>query len=84
MIKITLKLYASLSDYLPTGTIRHSVEVEIAENESPHQVLDRFNVPRRLVHLVLLNGVYLEMGKRDEARFIEGDTLAIWPPVAGG
>ncbi len=35
-------------------------------------------------HLVLLNGVYLTPEQREQATFKEGDTLAVWPPVAGG
>ncbi len=84
MIKITFKLYASLSDYLPAGTKRHSVEIEVDRNETPNQILDRFSIPRNLAHLVLLNGVYLETKQRDQAQFAQDDILAVWPPVAGG
>lgn len=83
-MKITFKLYASLSDYLPVGTQRHSVEIEVDRYETPNQILDRFSIPRHLAHLVLLNGVYLETQQRNQAQFAAGDILAVWPPVAGG
>lgn len=83
-IEIKLKLYASLTEYLPKVMNRHSLEVQISLDDTPHQVLARFNVPRKMVHLVLLNGVYLESAERDRAVFQNGDVLAIWPPVAGG
>lgn len=83
-IEIKLKLYASLADYLPQVEQRHSVEIQISFDDTPHQVLERFNLPREMVHLVLLNGVYLEPAERDRAVFHNGDVLAIWPPVAGG
>jgi molybdopterin converting factor small subunit len=35
-------------------------------------------------HLVLLNGVYLSLTEREKALFKDGDTLSVWPPVAGG
>jgi molybdopterin converting factor small subunit len=41
-------------------------------------------VPRKLSHLVLVNGVYAHPDERDTAILKDGDTLAIWPPVAGG
>jgi molybdopterin converting factor small subunit len=36
------------------------------------------------VHLVLVNGVYIAPDQRDTRVLQEGETLAIWPPVAGG
>jgi molybdopterin converting factor small subunit len=49
-----------------------------------NSVLDRFQVPHRLCHLVLINGVYAEPEDRGSAILKDGDSLAIWPPVAGG
>ena len=83
-MKITLKLYAMLSDYLPSGAQDHAAEIDVAEDISPHQLIDRLKIPREMAHLVLLNGVYLEPETRDHPTFKEGDTLAIWPPIAGG
>jgi len=83
-MKIAVKLYASLADHLPDTAVDHRVEIDVAENATPHQVLDRFRVPRAQAHLCLLNGVYLEPSQRDQPLFEEGDTLAVWPPVAGG
>ena len=36
------------------------------------------------VHLVLVNGVYIYPEKRATHTLVEGDVLAIWPPIAGG
>lgn len=83
-MKITLKLYAMLGDYLPEGSDKHAAVVEIPEDATAHQIIDRFQVPRQLAHLVLVNGVYLEPDERDRPVFKDGDTLAIWPPIAGG
>ena len=83
-MKIKLKLYAILSDYLPPGADQHEVELEIAANATPYEVIDQIKVPREMAHLVLLNGVYLYPEERDKPAFKEGDALAIWPPVAGG
>ncbi len=83
-IHISLKLYASLSEYLPANADGNIVRVEIDDSATPYQVLDRFRVPRQEAHLVLLNGVYVKPEARDQPAFRDGDTLAIWPPVAGG
>ena len=83
-MKITLKLYATLGDLLPEHAHQNMVEVEVAENATPNQVIDQFNVPRELAHLVLLNGHYVEPGQRDQSILQSKDALAIWPPIAGG
>jgi molybdopterin converting factor small subunit len=36
------------------------------------------------VHLVLVNGKYIEPSQRASYALKEGDVLAIWPPIAGG
>ena len=38
----------------------------------------------KLVHLVLVNGVYVQPEERASRVLKDGDVLAIWPPIAGG
>jgi len=83
-MRVTLKLYANLSEYLPAQARDHATQIEVAPETTPHQLIDRHKVPRKLAHLVVLNGVYLYPSERDRPVLKEGDTLAIWPPVAGG
>lgn len=83
-MKITLKLFATLSDYLPPERKDNALVLEVAEQTTIDNLIDRFNLPRNLVHLVLVNGVYVAPGDRTTHTFVEGDVLAIWPPVAGG
>jgi len=83
-MRITLKLFATLGQYLPSGARANAVEVEVPDGATAHEVLDRFAVPRDSVHLVLLNGTYLDARARDERPIAEQDALAVWPPVAGG
>jgi sulfur-carrier protein len=83
-MQITLKLYATLMGYLPEGADKHAIKVEVPEQASAYTVIDQFKVPREMAHLVLLNGIYLHPGEREQPKFKDGDTLAIWPPVAGG
>ena len=83
-MRITFKLYATLGEYLPEGAFENAVAIEAPEGMTPNAIIDRYHVPRKLVHLVLINGVYCDKGDRDRAVLHEGDTLAIWPPVAGG
>ena len=47
-------------------------------------VFAKFNLPRQYCSIVLVNGVYVEPSERGSLALGENDTLAIWPPVAGG
>ena len=84
-MKITFKLYASLTQYLPEPARRDNrVEVDISPQASIAQVIEPYGLPERLVHLVLVNGVYVPPDERLSRTLSEGDVLAIWPPIAGG
>jgi molybdopterin converting factor small subunit len=84
LMKITFKLYATLSDFLPEGQRHNAVELDIDPATTIGDLIERFRLPKKLVHLVLVNGVYVAPEQRLERTLAAGDALAIWPPVAGG
>jgi len=83
-VKFTLKLFATLADYLPAGS--RSNEAVLAYDIAPTvgEVIEALNLPPKLVHLVLINGAFVTPEARATQRLAEGDALAIWPPIAGG
>lgn len=83
-MKITFKLFATLTDYLPATRKYNAIDLEITPETTIADLVARFQVPPALVHLVLINGVYILPQARATRTFVEGDVLAIWPPVAGG
>ena len=83
-VKVTLKLYATLGEYLPPGARQNAVEIEAADGTSPLDLLARFGVPPESAHLVLVNGVFVAPERRHDTLLKAGDVLAVWPPVAGG
>lgn len=84
-MKITFKLFATLTDYLPAEARRGNlVTLDIDPGAPISQIIEPFGLPPRLVHLVLVNGTYIEPEKRMSTTLSEGDVLAIWPPIAGG
>lgn len=83
-MRITLKLYATLGQYLPDDAEKNVVRTELPDDASVTSVVERFRLPPELVHLVLVNGVFVAPEQRAETRLKDGDVLAIWPPVAGG
>ena len=82
-MKVTFKLFATLMKHLPPVADRHELPPEVDDTTSAYDLIDRYNVPRELAHLVLVNGVYLQPEER-ELPLKENDVLAVFPPVAGG
>ncbi len=84
-MQITFKLYASLGDYLPADVrSANQMPLVVAEGATIAQVIAPFSLPMKLVHLVLVNGVFVPPEQRGSKALVEGDVLAIWPPIAGG
>ena len=82
---ITLKLFASLTDYLPPeARYTNILQLEVAPEATISQIIEPFGLPPKMVHLVLINGRYIKPDKRLTQTLVEGDVLAIWPPIAGG
>ncbi|MEQ8321059.1 MAG: MoaD/ThiS family protein [Rhodospirillales bacterium] len=83
-MKIRIKLYASLAEYLPADAVKNEADMEINDGSTPTQVILRLGLPEKMCHMVLINGVYIAPEERSEKSLEAGDHLAIWPPVAGG
>jgi molybdopterin converting factor small subunit len=85
LMHITFKLFASLTDYLPPeARYTNILQLEVAPEATISQIIEPFGLPPKMVHLVLINGRYIEPDKRLSQTLVEGDVLAIWPPIAGG
>lgn len=82
-MKVTLKLFAQLMEYLPPEANKHEYVMEFDHQATAHEIIDLVGVPRIHCHLVLQDGVYLQPEERDQP-LNDGAALAIWPPVAGG
>jgi sulfur carrier protein ThiS len=84
-MQITFKLYASLTDHLPPEHRRdNQMPLEVPADAPIAKIIEPFGLPPKLVHLVLVNGVFVPPEERATRTLAEGDVLAIWPPIAGG
>jgi molybdopterin converting factor small subunit len=83
-MKVVLKLYASLSDYLPAEARQNQVQLDVEDGATVGTLIERYRLPPKLTHLVLVNGVFVEPAARGATALREGDQLAVWPPIAGG
>ena len=84
-MRITFKLYASLTEYLPPeARSSNAVALDLPEGSTIAQAVEPYGLPMKLVHLVLVNGSFVPPEQRATRALVEGDVLAIWPPIAGG
>jgi len=83
-MKIRLKLFAALRDYLPAGATSNEMELKVADGISVQALIDLEPVPARRVHLLLVNGYHVAPSAFGTTTLSDGDVVAIWPPVAGG
>jgi sulfur-carrier protein len=79
-MKIELRLYASLSRYLPETRERNVCMLEIGPGTTIHQLLVHLHIPPEAPKVIFLNGIHA-IG--DEV-LKEGDRVGAFPPVAGG
>jgi len=84
-MRVTLKLFANLSSYLPAEARRSSrIDLEVAPGATIRDLVDQAGVPPERCALVLVNGEFITERDRDGWVLRPDDTLAIWPPVGGG
>ncbi len=83
--RITFKFFATLQDYLPAEAKKtNALTLDLDDGTTVAQLVERFALPLKLVHLVLIDGTFVPPAERASRVLSDGETLAIWPPVAGG
>ena len=82
-MKVTVKFFSSLLEYLPVGSRNNSVELNEAVALSPIEIIDRFNIPHDEVRTMMKNGTFLPEQDRNTP-LDEGDVLTVWPAIQGG
>ena len=84
-MKITLKLFASLSIRLPAeARSSHCLQLDLDPGTTVLDVIHLMGLQSGECAIVLVDGVWVATGDRAAKVLEEGQALAIWQPVAGG
>jgi molybdopterin synthase sulfur carrier subunit len=80
MIKIEVRLYATLLAYCPALKAGEPLVLELGTGTTVAQLLENLAIPANNVQLVFVNG------RMQGQSYIlaEGDRVAFFPPVGGG
>ena len=82
---IGLKLFASLAVHLPAeARASHRIDLDVGPGTTVLDVIRGHGIPEALCAIVLVDGHWVARPDRATRTMLEGQVLAIWPPVAGG
>jgi len=79
-MKVKVQLYAILAKYLPSNAENKTAILELAEGTTVKGILEELKIPEAMPKILLVNGRNTELDKV----VVEGDTISIFPPIAGG
>ena len=80
-MEVEVKLYASLQDYMPEkaeGSNAFSVKLETGKKLG--DLIEEIGIPESEVKMVFVNN----KKRQEEYEIQDGDSIAIFPPIAGG
>lgn len=79
-MKVEVKLFATLAIYLPAEEEGSSAVIEVADGGTVGQAIRRLGIPDETPRITLINGLDAD----PEQPLQDGDTLSVFPPLAGG
>jgi molybdopterin converting factor small subunit len=84
-MRIYVRLFANLRDRFPNED-RGRGEIELDDGTSLADLIERLEIPDPLAQMVLIDGIQQPRGRAERAKRIleDGQTVSIFPPVAGG
>ncbi len=82
-MKVVLRLYATLRDYLPDGHDT-AVTLDLPNNATVPDALAVLGVPLAKAHIVMIGGRHVLKPDVATRLLKEGDELAVFPAIGGG
>jgi sulfur carrier protein ThiS len=82
-MKIVLRLYATLRDYLPDGHDT-AVTLELPAGATIPDALAVLGVPLPLAHIIMIQNRRVLPADVATRQLVDGDELAVFPAIGGG
>ena len=79
-MQVAVQLHATLTAFLPSGSRDGVARIDLPEQTTIAELIDRLAIPADLSRVVLVNGHDVE----DDVSLHAGDVVDVFPPLAGG
>ena len=79
-MRVEVRLFATLSRYLPDSSQTDSAVLEVPEGSIVADVVSALGIPAALSRITLVNDAEAD----DGLRLFPGDVVTLFPPLAGG
>ena len=83
-MKIRLRLFATLQEYLPPGSSHSETIIDLPEAATIPDALAVLAVPMNLPHIVFVTGRHVLRPDLTERKLADGDILSAFPAIGGG
>ncbi len=80
MIRVEVRLHASLERIRPGLKAGEELPLELREGTTVEQMVEALDIPKKGIHLVVVNGRTRPL----DHPLSDGDRVALFPPVGGG
>ena len=79
-MKVEVHLFATLSGYLPDGSTRDGVALEVPEGSTVADVVRALEIPENFDCVRVVNG----HDRPPDHLLVDKDVLSLFPPLVGG
>ncbi len=80
MIRVEVRLHASLERIRPGLKAGEALPLELKEGTTVERMVEALDIPKKGIHLVIVNGRTRPL----DHPLSDGDRVALFPPVGGG
>jgi molybdopterin synthase sulfur carrier subunit len=79
-MKIEIKLFYDLAQFLPPGSTKNTGTMDLDEGTTVQDLIELLKLPSDLPKSIIVNGI---TAKKDTV-LKDNDSVAVFPPMAGG
>jgi molybdopterin converting factor small subunit len=79
-MNIELKLFFDFKSFLPSGSSKNRAVINLENGTTVQKLIEILNLPPEIPKNIIVNGITAE----NERELKEGDSIAVFPPMAGG
>jgi|DewCreStandDraft_1066081.scaffolds.fasta_scaffold03358_1 molybdopterin synthase sulfur carrier subunit len=80
MIRVNVKVFATLRRYYPELGIGEGMDVDLPDGATVGQLVQHLGLPADHVRVAFVNGI----ARDDSHPLADGDEVGLFPPVGGG